>query len=300
MVAEQGRAGPDPVVVGPRELWRALEPVHAVVHFAPEVPATFEAVGLRGFWRSYFAARVAPMGRVTAGPATAALFGFAPGFVARAVPAIWDVVPPEEALAARLAGVDVALRRLLGPLVDGPEVARAAELLREALPDDAVEPRPLYAANLALPWPEEPHLALWHGATVWREHRGDGHVALLVSSGLHPCEAHLLRVAATGVDPASIRPHRGWDDDVWDAAARNLGERGLVDGIGQATPTGAAVHAELEERTDELAVAPVLRLGAEGGAELLGALAPVVAAVDAAGAVPYPNPMGLPAPEASR
>lgn len=286
----------DGIEVGPRQLWHALEPVHALAYFAPEVPAAFEAAGLRGFWRSYLAGRTAPMGRVEAGPAVAALFGFAPAFVARALPSVWDVLEPADALAARATGIDASLRRVLGPLVDGDEVGRAVELLQVAFPDDAVEPRPLYAANLALGWPDEPHLALWHGATLLREHRGDGHVALLVSSGLHPCEAHLLRVAATGVDPASIRPHRGWDDDVWDAAARNLGERGLVDGIGVATELGAAVHAELEERTDELAVAPVLRLGLDGGAELLAALAPVAGAVHAAGDLPYPNPVGLPPP----
>ena len=287
------------IEVGPRQLWRALEPVHALAYFAPEVPAAFDGAGLRGFWRGYFAGRAAPMGRVGAGPVVAACFGFAPAFVARAVPVVWDVLPPEVAVATRQAGVDAALRRILGPSVDDPGLARAVELLRLAFPDDAAEPRALYAANLALGWPDEPHLALWHGATLLREHRGDGHVALLVSSGLHPCEAHLLRVAATDVDPASIRPHRGWPDEVWDAAARNLGERGLVDGIGRATEVGAAVHAELEERTDELAMAPVLRLGLEAGAELLALLAPVVAAVDAAGDVPYPNPVGLPAPDAT-
>ena len=31
--------------------------------------------------------------------------------------------------------------------------------------------------NSALPWPDVPHLVLWHAQTVLRELRGDGHVA---------------------------------------------------------------------------------------------------------------------------
>src|SRR5512132_3432075 len=32
--------------------------------------------------------------------------------------------------------------------------------------------RPLFAAHATLPWPDRPHLALWHAATLYREFRG--------------------------------------------------------------------------------------------------------------------------------
>ncbi|MFF0632122.1 hypothetical protein ACFYTS_06430 [Nocardia sp. NPDC004151] len=50
-----------------RDLWRVLEPLHAVTYCAADCIAANKAVGLRGFWMGYFAARSAPFG--TAGPA---------------------------------------------------------------------------------------------------------------------------------------------------------------------------------------------------------------------------------------
>ena len=73
--------------------------------------------------------------------------------------------------------MDNALRRLLGPAIDAPELAEAAELVREAALAAPAGGRALAAANMALEWPSEPHLVLWHGQTVLRESRGDGHVA---------------------------------------------------------------------------------------------------------------------------
>ena len=95
-----------------RRLWTLLEPIHAVTYFSPEARAAFEAAGLRGFWRGYFAGRLAPLGAVEAPVATAVLFGFAPGMVARGVPGVWSLATPSEALDARLAGVEPVLHRL--------------------------------------------------------------------------------------------------------------------------------------------------------------------------------------------
>src|SRR5690606_19517955 len=86
--------------VEPRRTWRAVERVHAVVYFAPEVRAALEDAGLRGFWRGYFAARAAPLGPVGAEVVAAVTFGFAPEMVARAVPDVWTRAAPPAALAA--------------------------------------------------------------------------------------------------------------------------------------------------------------------------------------------------------
>ena len=47
-----------------RELWRLLEPIHAVVYFSPEPLAALREAGYRGFWMGYFANRAAPLGSV--------------------------------------------------------------------------------------------------------------------------------------------------------------------------------------------------------------------------------------------
>ena len=102
----------------PRQLWQYVEPYHAITYFAPECDAAFTELGLRGFWRGYFAGRAAPFGTVGPGPIAAAFFGFEPSFVARALPSIWETVTPAQAIDARLDGVDRALRRLLPTLLD--------------------------------------------------------------------------------------------------------------------------------------------------------------------------------------
>src|SRR3712207_6994763 len=97
-----------------RRLWALAEPYHALTYFAEECRAEAEAAGLRGFWRGYFAMRAAPLGPVGPAVVTATFYNFAPAFVARAVPDVWDVVPPAAALEVRLAGGDRAVRRALG------------------------------------------------------------------------------------------------------------------------------------------------------------------------------------------
>ena len=60
-----------------RSMWTHFEPVHAVTYFHPRARAAYEAVGLRGYWRGYFAGRAAPLGATEAAPVIAAFFNFA-------------------------------------------------------------------------------------------------------------------------------------------------------------------------------------------------------------------------------
>ena len=69
-----------------RRLWRALEPYHAVVYFAPEPQAACAALGTRGYWMSYFALRAAPLGAAPPELITARFYGFAPPGTAPAPP----------------------------------------------------------------------------------------------------------------------------------------------------------------------------------------------------------------------
>ena len=70
------------------------------------------------------------------------------------------------------------------------------------------EGRALYAAVRTLPVPTEPLARLWH-ANLLREHRGDGHVAALVSAGIGGTEAHVLHALAKGM-PAEQFGRDGW------------------------------------------------------------------------------------------
>jgi hypothetical protein len=291
-------------------MWALFEPVHVVTYFSAEGRGAFEAVGLRGFWRGYFAGRAAPLGPTGAAPVIATFFVFAPGMVNRAIPAVWDLTAPAAVLQARQAGAAAAISRLLGlppadPVPAG--VLGVADGLMAAATVLEQAGRPLAAANIALPVPEEPLARLWHAATLLREHRGDGHVAALVAADLDGAEALLLRIgteqAAPGAHVAAswgreqMQPARGWTDAEWDAAAARLADRGLLDRAAVATPAGVALHREIEHATDRAAARPWARFGAQRTAELAALLAPVSRAC--ARDMPFPNPVGVPSPESA-
>jgi Helix-turn-helix family len=282
------------VPTSPRRLWVLAEPLHALTYFAPESQEAFAAAGLRGFWRGYFAGRAAPLGPASAGLVTATFFGFQPEFVARAVPSVWSTVAPPEAVTARLAGIDAALRRLLGPGLPGAHARAAAEEVRAAVDRAPVAGRPLFGANAALEWPAEPHLDLWHAATLLREHRGDGHVSVLTAAGIDPTTAHVLRCAADGIPLDSIRAYRGWTDEDWAAAARVVRDRGWIDDAGRVTRDGARVRDGIEHDTDRLAAELVDRIA--DLETVTTAFTAVAAAIERTAAIPYPNPIGVPRP----
>ncbi|MGY1752361.1 SCO6745 family protein [Blastococcus sp. SYSU D01042] len=280
-----------------RLLWSLAEPFHALTYFAAEAQAAFDAVGLTGFWSGYFAGRAAPLGAVGAEVVGAAFVGFEPGFVARRVPAVWSAASPAAALDARLAGVDAAVRRVLGD--DWPRSEAAAEAVRLAAVAAAavdVAGRPLAAANAALAAPGEPHLALWQALTTLREHRGDGHTAALVVREVDGVQSHVLAAAAGRSDRAWLQKARGWDDAAWDAAAAHLADRGWLH-EGALTAEGLAMVTAIEADTDRLALGPWRALGARGCDRLVELLGPVRRAVLVAGLWPAGNPIGVPDPD---
>ncbi len=292
-----------------RRMWTLFEPVHVVSYFTAEARTAFERASLRGFWRGYFAGRAAPIGPTGAAPVIAAFFSFAPAMVSRAMPGVWDLVTPAQALAARQDGAVAAIRRLLRLRADDglpAAVAAAAGQLAAAARDLDQAGRTLAAANIALPVPDEPVARLWHAATVLREHRGDGHIAALVAADLDGTEALALRA---GVDRAGhggrshvvagwtreqMQPARGWTGAEWDAADSRLAGRGLLGADGAATAAGLALHREVEIATDHCAARPWAALGPTRCAELVGLLEPIARAC--AAALPVPNPVGVPAP----
>lgn len=274
-----------------RRIWQVLETLHAVTYFAGECRDANRDIGLRGFWRGYVAARSAPLGPVAAPLVTAAFANFAPAMIERAIPDAWHHASPAALVVARAEAAAVALRRLV-PDVD-EVAARSLPLLSEVIATAAVPGRPLFAANRAVPPPDDPVAALWQAATTLREHRGDGHVACLVAAELRGCAIHVLFAAGEGVPPALLRDNRGWTEADWAAATAELEERGLV-AEGALTRAGERLRADIEGRTDHLAGAAYTTLSEDERGELLRLLGPPARAVVASGVIPYPNPMGLP------
>jgi hypothetical protein len=278
-----------------RRMWTHVEPIHDVTYFAPEARAAADAIGMRGYWMGYAAQRVAPLGAVGPEIATAAFFGFRRDRLARALPDAWAHTDPRTALAARLAGVDAALRRLWGDdVVAGPEVAEAAELAWTAAMAADTAGRVLAAANQALPRPDAPHLALWQATTTLREHRGDGHIAVLVARGIGPLASHLLKVAAGESDGEGLRLGRMFAPEAWQDGLAGLRAAGIVDTDDALTAAGRALHEEIEAATDAAAESPWTALGADATARLDALLTPLTGRILSSGMLPDPNPVGLP------
>jgi len=266
-----------------RKMHRTLEVYHGIVYFAPEPAARYEALGLSG--RSgYFASRSAAMGAVDAEVVVATFFNFNPDLVRRALDGVWARVSPDQVLDARHAGADEMLRRTVGDAIDSDEMVEASEIARRAATGLEPAGRPLFAAHARLPWPDEPHMVLWHAQTLIREFRGDGHIACLVEAGVDSGCAALVQHAATGeITADALRMSRSWSEQDWDATVARLAERGWVEPDGSATAEGARVRQAIEDRTDELAMAPWNSIGTDDADRLRTLVRPFSRAIVAAG-----------------
>jgi hypothetical protein len=287
-------SAPDHLPALARGMWTLTEPIHAVTYFSPEASTAFTAAGLRGFWRGYFAGRSAPLGRVGPEAVTALFFNFAPGMVARALPAVWDLAGPEAALAARQQASAATLRRAFAEAHLEPDVPALADRLWAIAAAAPTDGRALGAANAGLPRPDDAHERLWLAASILRELRGDGHVAALVTAGLSGLDILVLRSAAD-LERQVLQPARGWSDEDWTAGTAALTAGGLLGGPGgpaRPTEAGWAVLTEVERITDRLAGAAWAGSAAAGDLHDLAArLRPLAAA--AATVFPPVNPIGI-------
>ncbi|MFI0452958.1 hypothetical protein [Actinomadura sp. 6N118] len=253
-----------------RQAWRRLEPVHSMIYFVPEGGRRYAELGLKGM-AGYFASRGAVFGRASAELVIATFYNFNPDLVRKSLPAAWDVVTPEQILDARHRAAGEALRRARIHELPGLDetlalARRAAEAATQHL-----HGRPLFAAHVTLPWPDEPIDQLWHAQTLLREFRGDGHIAALASEGVSGLEALILHAASGDVPPAFLKISRAWPEEEWDATEERLRERGLLDGD-TLSAEGKALRQRIEDLTDTLALPAYTALG-EDGCERLAELA---------------------------
>lgn len=255
-----------------RPMWEAVERFHALTYLAPEVRETATTAGLRGFWMNYFATRIAPVGAVGPEVVQSTFFYYGPSRVRRAIPDAWTFSDPSAVIAARYQGMDLALRSVYDD-VDSDDFHEAAQLIRLAA--DGCDPigRLLHAGWASLPWPSEPHMALWHGCTLLREYRSGNHLMAVCAEGLDGCEAVVSHAAAGGAPKAWIQDEAGWTADDEAAAVSRLQARGWLDNSGSATSACAQGRARLEQHTDLLDFPVWERLGESAGQRLFTLLA---------------------------
>jgi hypothetical protein len=253
-----------------RQAWRDLEVLHLVGYFAPEVTEAYSGLGLDPRL-AYFPGRAAALGAAGPSLTVATFYVFAPRLVEAALPSAWEASTPEQVLAARLAGVAAALERVVGH----PDVTEALAIARDVCAALQPQGRPLYAAHAGLPWPEDDLVALWHAATLVREHRGDGHLAVLQVAGIDPVEATVLGGLYSS-STSFLRKTRGWSPEEYDAATDRLRGRGWLDTGGDFTDAGRAARQQVEDDTDRLALTGWEHVGVDRTARLHELTAPWV------------------------
>lgn len=278
-----------------RVAWQALEAVNAVTYFSPECRDAYRDIGLRGFWMGYFAGRAAPMGAVSPGVVEAAFYNFHPDMVRHSIPDAWTFSRPEPVIRARAAAAAAAIGRMC-PGADRVS-AELLPLLIEIVAEADGAGRPLFSANREVMTGGSVAGgldALWQAATTLREHRGDGHIAILTEAAIDGCEAHVLHAAIGRVPVVVLRDNRGWSEADWDAATQRVQGRGWLDASGQPTAAGHQERERIERRTDQLALQPYRRLGEEKVERVLRLAGGLARDIIASGEIPFPNPIGLP------
>lgn len=245
----------------PRAMLQVYEPYVFVGYRAPEIQAACTELGLVENRMGYYGMRSAALGPVSAEVVAAVYYHHSVEMVSPAIPHAWQIASPEKIIAARFAAVDSAFRRLLPEHIDSSEMVEASELVREAVSACSTAGRAMFAAHASLPWPTTPHVSLWHGLNLFREHRADGHTVAIISSRLTPAQSAPMLIASTGESPSG-RSWR-WSDEDWNQAVASLQKRGWLDDDGAPTAEGLAARTRIEDETDALSLEPWEQLGPE-------------------------------------
>ncbi|CAN5431978.1 hypothetical protein BH11ACT7_BH11ACT7_30520 [soil metagenome] len=276
-----------------RSLWRAYEPIHAVCYFHPRFAAAMAETGLTGGWNGYFAGRAAPLGTAPSQVVAALFFGFAPAMVARAIPKVWTRITPDAAVQARVAAAETVLgeHATAGSADDLRRVSANLERVIDALDFDG---RELASAWQSVPRPPTTFGRLWLATTILREHRGDGHVIAASACGLTGLQASLTHIAAGQVNRDVLQRNRGWTDEQWNSAEQELRDRGILSAENTLTRQGALLRDRVEDITDQLASTTWRIL--DEATWTVGILTTLARTIVDRGAVPVPNPIGVPRP----
>jgi len=268
---------PEPIVAATpaRRLRDALEPIATQGWWSRAAGERMNALGI-DFLPGYVWGRAASLGEPP--PAlVAATFGvFEPGLVG----SVYDVgvasVARDDILAARADGGAASV----GAVASDAECEAIAGPLLDALDGLDGLGRPLFSGLRSLPVPSSPGGRLWRAAELVREHRGDGHLAVLVCAGLDAAAANVFTERWLGFGLGEYSGTRGFGPEALAAAVRNLNERGWMDGD-DLTNDGREARAAIEAATDESQASLIAVCGSELDDIVAGAAAISTRLVDA-------------------
>ncbi len=238
----------------------AVEAIATIGWWSREAADGFTKLG-HGFFDGYVWGRAAALGPDVSPAVVVAAFGAFNGQLLGPVYEKAKSISSSEAiLQARSEGASLGLR-IATAGVDEATISNLGDRLLNAASATVPGSRPLFAALQALPVPPDPYGKLWRGAELFREHRGDGHLAACAVSGLDVVEMNVLTEVWLGYNVGEYSSSRGFGKDDIAGAVVRLGSRGLLDGSGSINAEGRAERDRIEVLTDQSQSALMDRLG---------------------------------------
>jgi len=233
-----------------RRLRDAVEPIATIGWWAQAAGDEFESLGL-DFFGGYVWGRAASLGGDAEVSTVVSAFGvFDAGLLGAVLGAAKPVVSQVDMLASRERGAIAGLAAATGS-VDTEMIASAGQRLRAAMVDVDGAARPFFNGLRDLPAPSDPHGALWRAAEMFREHRGDGHLAACVAAGLDQVEMNVLTEMWLNYPVGEYSGTRGFAPERLRDAVTTLRASGWVDDDDELTADGRAARNEIEAATDQ-------------------------------------------------
>ena len=237
---------PEPIVAATsaRRLRDALEPIATQGWWSRAAGERLNAFGI-DFFPGYVWGRAAALGEPTAAVVAATFGVFEPTMIGAVHEAGVAAVPRVDILAARADGAAESIETV----ASADECAAIADPLLTGLDGLDGLGRPLFSALRALERPATAAGRLWRAAELVREHRGDGHLAVLLAAGLGAAEANVLTEVWLGFGLGEYSGTRGFGPDALAGAAASLERRGWLEGD-RLTDTGREARVAIEASTD--------------------------------------------------
>ncbi len=104
----------------------------------------------------------------------------------------------------------------------------------------------MYAALRAIPIPDDVVVRLFHAASLLREHRGDGHIAALMTEGVGGLEAHVLFALDMGMPADKFGRIHHLPAAQLAAVVDGMRDRGLIGDDGWFSEEGRSVKQRVE------------------------------------------------------
>jgi hypothetical protein len=243
-----------------RRLRDAIEPIATIGWWSREASSALSTLG-HDFFDGYVWGRAAVLGADVSPAVVAAAFGwFEPAMLGAVYTLGRGVSSCHEVLSARSAGASAGLAAATTN-VDVAAVGWLGERLLDALDGLDGVGRPLFAGLREQAAPASVHGKAWRAAELVREHRGDGHIAVVAASAFDVVEMNVLTEVWLDYPIGEYSASRAFSGERVEAAAARLRSLGLLDDSGRLTPEGRSGRDQIEAATDEAQVKLVDALG---------------------------------------